>query len=640
MRKITLPDGSALEFADNPTVLQVAEKIGSGLAKAALAGCVDGEMHDLSYVLDVDCALNLVTAKSPEALKLMRHSACHVMAEAIAKLYPGTKFAYGPAVDDGFYYDIDCPQALTVEDLPKIEKEMQRIAKADNKFIRNELTRAEALKKYADDVYKTDNINRASGEVISFYQQGDFEDLCRGPHVPSTSKIGHFKVLSLAGAYWHGDIKQKQLTRVYGITFPTKEELELYLKQQEEAKKRDHRIIGKQMGLYEFHQEAPGMAFWRHNGVVLRNTFIGYLRDLCYASGYEELLTPQILNRELWEISGHWENYADKMYTCSKEGRDFGVKPMNCPGGVLMYKAGLYSHNDLPLRWAEFGHVHRYEGSGEIHGLIRVRGFTQDDAHIFCTPGQLEGEICHCIEFIFNVYTTLGMRFDHIELSTRPAKSVGTDEMWANAESALRNALEKLKIDYRLNPGDGAFYGPKIDFHVADAIGRTWQMGTIQVDFSMPERFDLHYIDENSAKQRPVMIHRAISGSIERFLGVLTEHYAGDFPLWLAPEQVRILTITDATLDYAEEIRKNLASKGLRVKIDKRGDKIGAKIRAGELAKVPYLLVVGAKEAAEKKVSARRRIAGDLGVMTLEEITARLLKEVAEKALPPQPETK
>ncbi|MDR0867165.1 MAG: threonine--tRNA ligase [Planctomycetota bacterium] len=641
MPKITLPDNSVLDFSTPVLGKEIAERIGAGLAKAALAISVNGELRDLTAVVNADATVAVITPSSPEALALLRHSASHVLAEAVARLFPGTKFAYGPAVDDGFYYDIDPATPLTADDLPRLEKEMAKIVKENTPFVRRELTRAEALAQYAGDEYKTDNINRAKGDVLSFYEQGAFSDLCRGPHVPSAGKIGHFKVLSLAGAYWHGDNSQKQLTRVYGTTFATKEELEKYLRQIEEAKKRDHRVLGKQLGLYEFHAEAPGMAFWRHNGVVLRNTFINFLRELCYAHDYEEFLTPQILNRELWEISGHWENYADKMYVTTKDGRDFGVKPMNCPGAVLLYKAGLYSHNDLPLRWAEFGHVHRYEGSGEIHGLIRVRGFTQDDAHIFCAPAQLEDEIAHCIEFIFKVYTaTLGMKFDHIELSTRPPKSVGTDEMWANAEAALENALKKLNIAFKLNPGDGAFYGPKIDFHVADAIGRTWQMGTIQVDFSMPERFDLHYVDENSQRQRPVMIHRAISGSIERFLGVLTEHFAGDFPLWLAPEQARILPISDAVLPYAREVKKQLAAAGLRVTVDGKNEKIGAKIRRGELAKTPYLIVIGAKEAEAQTVAARRRVLGDLGEMTVAALTARLTEEAKTRALPPSGEVK
>lgn len=640
MIQITLPDGTTRPFEQHPTVLEVAESIGAGLAKAALAGVVNGEMRDVSYRIEADATLAVVTPSSPEGLRLMRHSAAHVMAEAIATLYPGTRFAYGPTIEDGFFYDVDAPVPITAEALPKIQKEMKILVAQKRPITRTELTRAAAMEKYRDDPYKLDNIERAEGDVISFYTQGEWEDLCRGPHVPDTGKIGHFRILSVAGAYWHGDASKQQLTRIYGTTFATKEELEAHLHRIEEAKKRDHRKLGRELGLFEFHPEAPGMAFWRHNGTVLYHEMEGFLRDLCLRHDYEELRTPQILDKSLWITSGHWDNYADKMYICEKEGREFGVKPMNCPGGLILYKAGLYSHHDLPLRWAEFGHVHRYEGSGEIHGLVRVRGFTQDDAHIFCTPTQLEGEIRHCIEFMFEVYEkTLGLPFDHIELSTRPAKSIGSAEMWTCAETALQNALEALHIDYKLNPGDGAFYGPKIDFHLRDAIGRTWQMGTIQVDFAMPEKFDLHYIDEHSARQRPVMIHRAVSGSLERFIGVLTEHFAGDFPLWLAPEQVRILTVTDAVIPYAKEVAASLKQAGIRTRTDLRGSKIGSKIREGELRKVPYLVILGEKEAEAGTVSVRRRHEGDLGGMSPQELILRMGGEIQTRALPPAPDT-
>jgi threonyl-tRNA synthetase len=633
---ITLPDGNKLEFAAPVSIREIAEKIGKRLAKDALAGEVDGKLVDLSCVVAADAKIRIITPNLPEGLELMRHSAAHVMAEAICEVFPGTKLAYGPAVKDGFFYDVDSPEPITDKDLSNIHKAMQKIVKKNQPFERHELGRAEAGEKYRHDEYKTDNIERAGGEVISFYRQGGFEDLCRGPHVPSTGRIGAFKVMSLAGAYWHGDETKQQLTRVYGTAWATQEELDAHLHRLEEAKKRDHRKLGRDLGLFEFHPEAPGMAFWRNNGVLLYRGVENYIRDLCNKHGYEEFRTPQILVKDLWVTSGHWENYADKMYITEKDGREFGVKPMNCPGSLILYKAGLYSHNDLPLRWAEFGHVHRFEGSGEVHGLVRVRGFTQDDAHIFCTPKQLQKEIEHCIQFVFEVYTTLGMKFDHIELSTRPEKSIGTAEMWEVAEKALQGALEELKINYKLNPGDGAFYGPKIDFHLADAIGRTWQMGTIQVDFALPERFDLHYVDEKSERQRPVMIHRAVSGSLERFIGVLVEHYAGDFPLWLAPEQARLLTITDNHIEYAEKVATLLREKNLRVKVDRRGGKIGAKIRDGELQKIPYLAIIGDKEVEDGLVSVRRRLAGDLGQMTAEDFAKRLAEEVATKALPPE----
>ena len=637
MINVTLPDGSKLEFDQAVSIYDIARRIGSGLAKAALAAKVNGEMRDTSSMVEADCEVAIITAKDNEGLKLMRHSAAHVMAEAISKLYPGTKFAYGPAIEDGFYYDVDSPEAISAADLPKIEKEMKKIFKRNTKFERKELSRAEAEAKYTGDEYKLDNIAAAKGDVISFYRQGDFEDLCLGPHVPSTGKIGNFKLMSIAGAYWHGDATKQQLTRIYGTTYATKEELKEHITRIEEAKKRDHRVIGKQMGLFEFHpNEAQGMAFWRTNGVILYRELENYLRKIGEENGFEEFKTPQIMNRELWEISGHWQNYADKNYTCEKDGKEYAVKPMNCPGALILYKADLYSHHDLPLRWAEFGHVHRYEGSGEIHGLVRVRGFTQDDAHVFCTPEQLQNEIAGCIKLIFEVYKTTGLNFDHIELSTKPEKSIGAQELWDKAESALEGALNDLGIDFVLNPGDGAFYGPKIDFHLKDAIGRSWQMGTIQVDFSLPERFDITYVDENSTKQRPVMIHRAISGSLERFIGVLTEHYAGDFPLWLAPEQVRVLSVVDAAIDYAKEVVKQLKAKGIRAKVDARSCKIGAKIREGELAKVQYLAIVGNKEAEEGTVSVRRRKAGDKGCMSVDEFAVLLVKEIENKDLPPE----
>jgi threonyl-tRNA synthetase len=635
MPNLTLPDGREMDFDGPVTGKEVAEAIGKRLAKDALGVKVDGVVRDLHGTIDHDARVEILTPGTPEGLEMMRHSASHVMAEAILEVFPGTKLVYGPAIAEGFYYDVDAPAPITEEDLPRIEKAMKKIVKRKDPIVREDLTREAAKARVGDNEYKLDNIANAAGEIISFYRHGDhFEDLCAGPHVPSTGKIGAFKVLSVSGAYLHGDATQKQLTRVYGTTFATKDELSAYLTRIEEARRRDHRKLGRELGLFEFHPEAPGMAFWRHNGVVLRNGLIGYLRELCYARGYEETLTPQVLVKELWEASGHWDKFAEKMYITEKDGREYGLKPMNCPGGLVLYKAGLHSHNDLPLRWAEFGHVHRHESGGEIHGLVRVRGFTQDDAHHFCTPDQLQGEIAHCIEFIHEVYGTLGMRFDHIELSTRPEKRIGDDAAWDKAEGALQGALEQLGIAYTLNPGDGAFYGPKIDFHLADAIGRTWQMGTIQVDFALPERFDLHYVDENSARQRPVMIHRAVSGSIERFLGVLVEHFAGDFPLWLAPRQVRVLTITDAQNAGARDLCTRLRKAGLRAEADLGAEKVGAKIRRGELEKVPYIAIVGDQELADGTVSVRRRIKGDLGTVAQEEFIRRLEDEVKTKTLP------
>ncbi len=638
MPTITLPDKTELRFEQPVTLRDIAARIGRKLAKAALAGEVDGELRDLDFLVEHDANVRIVTPGTPEGLRLMRHSAAHVMAEAVCNLFPGTRLAYGPAVDDGFYYDVDSPEPIKAEDLPKIEKEMRRIVKRNQPFVRRELSRAQAREQYAEDEYKLDNIQRAKGEIISFYSQGDFSDLCMGPHVPSTGRIGCFKVMSLAGAFWHGDATLQQLTRIYGTTWDTREELDDYLQRLEEARKRDHRKLGRELGLFEFHPQAPGQAFWRPRGTILYNQVLEFCRELCRRHGYEEIRTPYVLDKQMWVTSGHWENYQDKMYVTQKDDREFGLKPMNCPGGVIMYNAGLYSHNDLPLRWAEFGYVHRHEGGGEIHGLVRVRGFTQDDAHVFCTPEQLEQEIEGCIGMVFEMYKTFGLDFDHIELSTRPEKSIGTADMWRAAESALAGALDSMQIKYQVNPGDGAFYGPKIDFHVGDAIGRTWQMSTIQVDFAMPENFDMHYVAADSSRRRPVMVHRAIAGSLDRFIGVLTEHYAGDFPLWLAPEQARVLTITDAQIDYAETVLQGLKAAGLRVSLDRRSEKIGAKIRAGELQKVPYLVIVGDKEKTDATVSVRRRLQGDLGVMGVDDLAQRMVVEVNEKALPPRPD--
>jgi threonyl-tRNA synthetase len=637
MPTLTLPDGKTLAFEAPVTAREAAEAIGKRLAKDAVAATVNGRPVDLSRVIDEDAEITILTPESEAGLEVMRHSASHVMAEAIVRLWPGTKLVYGPAIEEGFYYDVDCPAAISEEDLPAIEKEMKRIVKRNEPFHRFEVSREEARALVGENEYKLDNLERAEGEAISFYSHGEgdeaFTDLCRGPHVPSTGRIGAFAVLSVSGAYLHGDATQKQLTRVYGTTFASGEELAAYRHRLEEARKRDHRKLGRDLELFEFHPEAPGMAFFRPNGTVLYNQVLAYARELCTNHGYGEIRTPTILVRRLWETSGHWENYRDKMYTSEKDGRDYGVKPMNCPGGVILYNAGLHSHNDLPIRWAEFGHVHRHEGGGEIHGLVRVRGFTQDDAHIYCTPEQVTEEVAGCIRMVFELYETFGLTFDHIELSTRPEKRIGSDAMWDQAESALQQALDGLRIEYQLNPGDGAFYGPKIDFHLADAIGRTWQLGTIQVDFAMPEKFDMTYVDAQSERRRVVMIHRAITGSLERFLGILVEHYAGDFPLWLAPEQIRVLTITDAQARRALEVMDLLRGAGLRAAADVGPEKIGAKIRRAELAKIPYLAVIGDREVEDGTVSLRHRPEGDLGGHDIETVVARLSEEAATRTI-------
>jgi threonyl-tRNA synthetase len=635
MPVISLPNGDNLEFDEPVSAADVAARIGKKLAKVAVAAKVNGEVRDLSFTITENASIEILTPDTEEGLHVMRHSASHVMAEAILEVYPGTKLVYGPAIDDGFYYDVDCPETISAEDLPKIEKAMKKIVKKNGKFSRRECSREEALAESQDNEYKIENINNAKGDVISFYTHGDkFEDLCAGPHVPSTGKIGAFKLTAVSGAYLHGDATQKQLTRIYGTTWATQDDLDKYLTRIKEAKRRDHRKLGKELELFEFHPEAPGMAFWRPNGTILFNQVVDFAKDLCKRHNYEEIRTPQILVKDLWVTSGHWENYQDKMYIAEKDGREFGVKPMNCPGGIILYKAGLHSHNDLPLRWAEFGHVHRHEGGGEIHGLVRVRGFTQDDAHIFCTPEQLKVEVEGCIKIVFEMYEAFGMSFDHIELSTRPEKRIGSDDMWDAAEEALQNALDDMEIEYKLNPGDGAFYGPKIDFHLGDAIGRTWQMSTIQVDFALPESFDMTYVDSDSSRKRPVMIHRAIAGSLERFTGVLVEHFAGDFPLWLAPEQVRVLIIADSQREYAEGVVEKLKAVGIRVKTDFSQDKVGAKIRRSELAKVPYTLVLGDREVESGEVSVRRRVKGDLGNVTVDALVEKLTTEVTAKTLP------
>ncbi|MFH0910645.1 MAG: threonine--tRNA ligase [Planctomycetota bacterium] len=635
MIRITLPDESVLEFDRPVAVAEVAARIGRRLARDAVGALVDGAERDLTHLIERDASVRILTPVDPAGLEIMRHSASHVMAEAILKLFPGTQLVYGPPIEDGFYYDVDPPEAISVDDLPRIEEVMRRIVKENAPFARREMTRKEAAREVQGNPYKEDNLARAKGDTISFYSQGGgFSDLCAGPHVPSTGRIGAFKLLNVSGAYFHGDASAKQLTRLYGTSFATGEELDLHLERLEQAKQRDHRKLGRTLELFEFHPEAPGMAFWRPRGTVLYNALVDYTRELCLRNGYEEIRTPTLLVKDLWVSSGHWANYQDKMYLAEKDGREFGIKPMNCPGGIVLYKAGLHSHNDLPLRWAEFGHVHRYEGGGEIHGLVRVRGFTQDDAHIFCTPEQLKDEIKGCIRLVFEMNTLLGLDFDHIELSTQPAKHIGSDVQWSAAEEALKQALEELDIAFILNPGEGAFYGPKIDFHLADALGRTWQLSTIQVDFAMPENFDMSYIDAESARKRPVMIHRVIAGSLERLIGILVEHYGGDFPLWLAPEQVRVLAITDAQKAVAEKAASRLREAGLRVGVDLGHEKIGAKIRRAELLKIPYLAVVGAREAASGAVSLRRRHRGNLGSVALEELARRLAGEAGSRALP------
>ena len=632
--KITLKDGSVKEYAQAMSVLDIASDISAGLARVACAGEVDGERVDLRTVVDKDCTLNILTAKDEGGLATLRHTASHVMAQAIKRLYPEAKLAIGPSIADGFYYDIDFASPIAAEDLEKIEAEMKKIVKEALPIERFTLPRNEAiaLMKEKEEPYKVELIeDLPEGEAISFYRQGDFTDLCAGPHLMNTKEVGKaYKLTSIAGAYWRGDEHNKMLTRIYATAFGKKEELEAYLTMLEEAKKRDHRKLGKELGLFMMHDAGPGFPFFLPKGMVLKNTLLDYWRQLHKKAGYVEISTPIILNRSLWETSGHWDHYKNNMYTTVIDGQDYAIKPMNCPGGVLTYASEPRSYRDLPLRMGELGIVHRHEKSGQLHGLMRVRCFTQDDAHIFMTPEQIKDEIMGVAKLINEVYTLFGFKY-HVELSTRPEDSMGSDEDWEMATEGLRSALDALGLDYVVNEGDGAFYGPKIDFHLVDAIGRTWQCGTIQLDFQLPQRFELEYQGADGEKHRPIMIHRVVFGSIERFIGILIEHFAGAFPTWLAPVQVKVLPISDKYADYAEKVRKQLDDAGIRVEVDTRAEKIGYKIREAQMQKVPYMVIVGQKEEEEGLVSVRSRFAGDEGQKNPEEFIKALKEEIDSK---------
>ena len=632
--KITLKDGSVKEYAQAMSVLDIASDISAGLARVACAGEVDGERVDLRTVVDKDCTLNILTAKDEGGLATLRHTASHVMAKAIKRLYPEAKLAIGPSIADGFYYDIDFASPIAAEDLEKIEAEMKKIVKEALPIERFTLPRNEAiaLMKEKEEPYKVELIeDLPEGEEISFYRQGDFTDLCAGPHLMNTKEVGKaYKLTSIAGAYWRGDEHNKMLTRIYATAFGKKEELDAYLTMLEEAKKRDHRKLGKELGLFMMHDAGPGFPFFLPKGMVLKNTLLDYWRQLHKKAGYVEISTPIILNRSLWETSGHWDHYKNNMYTTVIDGQDYAIKPMNCPGGVLTYASEPRSYRDLPLRMGELGIVHRHEKSGQLHGLMRVRCFTQDDAHIFMTPEQIKDEIMGVAKLINEVYTLFGFKY-HVELSTRPEDSMGSDEDWEMATEGLRSALDALGLDYVVNEGDGAFYGPKIDFHLVDAIGRTWQCGTIQLDFQLPQRFELEYQGADGEKHRPIMIHRVVFGSIERFIGILIEHFAGAFPTWLAPVQVKVLPISDKYADYAEKVRKQLDDAGIRVEVDTRAEKIGYKIREAQMQKVPYMVIVGQKEEEEGLVSVRSRFAGDEGQKNPEEFIKALKEEIDSK---------
>jgi threonyl-tRNA synthetase len=632
MARIKLPDGAIIEANDGITGKQVAEKIGAGLAKAAIAAKVNGNLVDLSAPINGDASIQIITSKDTEGLEIMRHSCAHIMAEAICLLWPQTKLVYGPTVDDGFYYDIDLDEPIRPGDFERIEEKMGEIVKADKPFIRKEMTRAEAIAKLGGEKYKTDNVNRATGDILSFYSSGDgFEDLCRGPHIPSAGKAGAFKIMSVAGAYWHGDSAQKMLQRVYGTAWRNRKELDEYLTRLEEAKKRDHRVIGRQLDLFSFNDAGPGFAFMHPKGMIIWNSIVDFWRGVHKRFGYEEIKTPIILNKELWHRSGHWDHYKENMYFTRFDDADYAIKPMNCPGGCLVYQTRKHSYREFPLRVAELGLVHRHEASGVIHGLFRVRQFTQDDAHIFCTPDQIEAEIIGVIELTFEIYRAFGFKDFHIELSTKPENHIGSDEIWETATNALINALKHKNIDYKVNEGDGAFYGPKIDFHIEDSLKRSWQLGTIQLDFSMPQRFELVFTDKDNTEKTPVMIHRAVLGSFERFIGILIEHYAGDMPLWLAPQQMIILPISEKTNDYAKAVETRLKAQGLRVSCDLTDEKIGAKIARTHGDKPPYMLVVGPKESQSDSVNVRIRGQEQTKTLKVDEFAAIAMRKIADK---------
>ena len=631
--KITLKDGSSKEYAQSMSVIDIAKDISEGLARVATAGEVDGEVVDLRTVIDKDCELNILTFNDEKGKGAFRHTTSHIMAQAIKRLYPDTKLAIGPSIEDGFYYDIDRETPLVAEDLEKIEAEMKKIVKEDLPIKQYTMPRAEAIAyfKEKDEPYKVELIeDLPEDSVISFYSQGEFTDLCAGPHLMSTKPVKAFKLTSLAGAYWRGSEKNKMLQRVYGTSYPKKAELEEYLHMMEEAKKRDHRKLGKELGLFMMREEGPGFPFFLPKGMELKNQLLDYWREIHKKAGYVEISTPIMLSRHLWETSGHWDHYKENMYTTVIDDEDFAIKPMNCPGGILVYESEPRSYRDLPLRMGELGLVHRHEKSGQLHGLMRVRCFTQDDAHIFMTPEQVRDEIKGVVKLINEVYSLFGFKY-HVELSTRPEDSMGSDEDWDMATEALRGALDDLGLPYVVNEGDGAFYGPKIDFHLEDSIGRTWQCGTIQLDFQLPLRFNLEYTGADGEKHRPIMIHRVIFGSIERFIGILIEHFAGAFPTWLAPVQVKVLPISDKYMDYAQKVLDELNNSGVRAEIDTRAEKIGYKIREAQMKKIPYMLVVGAKEEEDGLVSVRSRFEGDEGQKSLTDFLAAIKMEIQAK---------
>jgi threonyl-tRNA synthetase len=632
MPVITLPDGSQRSFDDPVTVHDLAAAIGRGLAKAALAGRVDGRLVDTSFLVDRDAQVAIVTGRDQDALELLRHDAAHVMAQAVQELFPGTQVTIGPAIENGFYYDFARDEPFTPEDLERIEARMREIVKRDLPIRREVWEREDAKRVFGDlgEAYKVQIIDDIipEGEEVSVYRQGDWFDVCRGPHLPSTGRLGGaFKLMKVAGAYWRGDSRNPMLQRIYGTAWRDKKELRAYLHQLEEAEKRDHRKLGKKLDLFHLQEEAPGMAFWHDKGWRIYLEVQDYIRAKLRAHGYQEVHTPQVIDRSLWERSGHWDKFQEMMFTTASESRDFAIKPMNCPAHIQIFNQGLKSHKDLPLRLAEFGSCHRNEPSGTLHGLMRVRNFVQDDAHIFCTEDQILSEVSDFIDLLFEVYRDFGFEEVLIKLSTRPEQRVGDDTLWDKAEQSLEDALNQKDLDWELQPGEGAFYGPKIEFSLKDCLSRVWQLGTIQLDFSMPDRLGAHYIAEDNSRKVPVMLHRAILGSIERFIGILIEHYAGSLPLWLAPVQAVILNITDRQAEYVREVEKSLTQMGLRVDSDLRNEKIGYKIREHTLSRVPYLLVVGDREMESGTLAVRTRTGEDLGGLALDDVARRLSEE-------------
>jgi len=634
MPVVTLPDGSQRSFDHPVSIHAVAESIGPGLAKAALAGKLNDKLVDTSFVIENDVNLSIVTDKDAEGLEIIRHSTAHLLAQAVKALFPSAQVTIGPVIEDGFYYDFSYEKQFTPDDLKKIEKKMEELAKQNLPVTRSVMSRDEAVNYFRGigEEYKAEIIESIPrDETLSLYSQGEFTDLCRGPHVPSTGKLKAFKLMKLAGAYWRGDSSNEMLQRVYGTAWTNKTDLKAYLHRLEEAEKRDHRKLARQLDLFHTQEEAPGMIFWHHNGWVVYQQVVEYIRNTILKRGYEEVHTPQLVDRVLWEKSGHWDKFRDDMFTTEAENRDYAVKPMNCPCHIQIFNQGLKSYRDLPLRMSEFGSCHRNEPSGTLHGLMRLRNFVQDDAHIFCTEDQIQDEVSAFIDLLYEVYADFGFHEVLVKLSTRPEKRVGSDEVWDKAEHALEKALNSKGLAWDLQPGEGAFYGPKIEFSLKDCLGRVWQCGTIQVDFSMPGRLDSHYIAEDGSKQVPVMLHRAILGSLERFIGILIEEFAGAFPAWLAPWQAVVMCITDRQLDYAREIEKSLRNQGFRVKSDLRNEKIGFKIREHTLQKVPYLLIVGDREQETTTVAVRTRSGKDLGSMALEKFSQGLDQEIASR---------